>query len=227
MSEHAVDVAQQSGQRERTAELEAGSAVLEGFFGEADAARRNATAVLKLSNGRDGQYGAAVALALAGDSAQAQALADDLEKRLPEDSEVKFFYVPVVRARVALNRNDPAKAIELLQAGLPYDLGGPTSGYPGFYGFLYPIYVRGQAYLALHQSSQAVTEFQTILDHPGIVFSDPVGPLARLELARAYAMSGDTAKAKAAYQNFLTLWKDADPNIPILIQARAEFAHLQ
>jgi tetratricopeptide (TPR) repeat protein len=200
--------------------------VLEGFFAEPDAARRDAADVLKLSHGRDAQYGAAVALALAGDSAQAQTLADDLEKRLPEDTEVKFFYAPVVRALVALNRNDPAKAVELLEADLPYDLGGPTSGYPGFYGLLYPIYVRGEAYLALHQGAQAAAEFQKILDHPGIVLSDPVGALARLEIARAYAMAGDTAKAKAAYQNFLTLWKDADPDIPVLQQAKAECARL-
>ena len=226
MSRHAVEVAQQSGQRERAAGLEAGSAVMEGFLGEADAARRNAAAVLKLSNGRDGQYGAAFALALAGDFAQAQALADDLEKRFPEDTEVRTNYLPGVRALLALHRKDAAKAIDLLQINVPFELGSPPSGFPGGYGLLYPVYVRGEAYLALHQGVQAAAEFQKILDHPGIVLADPVAAIASLQLARAYAVAGDTAKAKTAYQSFLTLWKDADPDIPILLQARAEFAKL-
>ena len=227
MSRRAVEVAQQTGQLERAALFEAGSAVREGFFGDAAVAKRGATAALMLSKGRDAQYGAAFALALAGDSKQARTLADDLENRFPEDTNVRYNYVPALRALLALNQGDPAKGIELLHVNLPYDLGEPVCSYLGFYGLLYPIYVRGEAYMALHQGAQAAAEFQKILDHPGIVISDPVGALARLQLGRAYAMSGDTVKAKAAYQNFLTLWKDADPGIPILKRAKAEFSNLR
>jgi len=227
MSQRSTDLAQQSGQRERAAQLEAGSAVREGFFGDIAAATQSAAATVKLSTGKDGQYGAAFAFALAGDNSDAQTLADDLERRFPEDTEVRFNYVPAVRALVALNQSDPAKAIELLRVNLPYDLGEPSSADVGFYGLLYPIYVRGEADLALHKGVEAVTEFQKILDHPGIVVNDPVGALARLQLGRAYAMTGDTAKAKAAYEDFLTLWKDADPNIPIFIRAKSEYAKLR
>jgi tetratricopeptide (TPR) repeat protein len=173
------------------------------------------------------EYGAALALALTGDSAQAQSLTDDLEKRFPEDTCVRFDYVPELRALLALNRNDPARAVELLQVASPYELGEPHSSVHANFGALYPIYVRGDAYLALHQGSQAALEFQKILDHPGVVGSDPVGALARLQLGRAYAMAGNAAKAKAAYENFLTLWKDADPDIPILRQAKAEYGRLR
>ena len=127
---------------------------------------------------------------------------------------------------LALNHNDPAKAIELLRVNIPYDLGAPTSGDVGFYGLLYPVYVRGEADLALHQGVQAAAEFQKILDHPGIVVSGPGRSVSRVQLCPACAMSGDTAKAKIAYRDFLTLWKDADPDIPILKQAKAEYAKL-
>jgi eukaryotic-like serine/threonine-protein kinase len=226
MSRRAVEMAQQAGELERSAQLEAGSAIREGFFGNADEARRDAGMVLKLSRGRDGEYGAAFALALTGGSSQAETLADDLAKRFPDATDVRFNYVPALRGMLALNRGDPAKAIELLQANVPYDLGTPSCSFFGFYGILYPIYVRGEAYLALHQGAQAAAEFQKIIDHPGIVISDPVGAMARLQIARAYAMSGNAGRAKAAYQNFLTLWKDADPDLPIFIQAKAEYAKL-
>jgi tetratricopeptide (TPR) repeat protein len=168
-----------------------------------------------------------LALALAGDSSRAQTLADDLEKRFPEDTCVRFSYLPTLRGLLALNRSEPAKAIDLLQTALPYDLGAPRSSFHGFFGALYPAYVRGQAYLAAHQGAEAAAEFQKILDHPGVVVSDPIGALARLQLGRAYVLSGDKTRAKSAYQDFITLWKDADPDIPILRQAKAEFARLQ
>jgi tetratricopeptide (TPR) repeat protein len=227
MSQRAVDFAQQSGQQERAALFDAGAALREAFFGNAPEARRSATAALKFSKDREVEYGAAFAMALIGDSVRAQTLTDDLEKRFPEDTCVKFDYVPELRALLALNRNDPAKAIELLQIASPYELGAPRSSFHAIYGVLYPVYVRGEAYLALHQGAQAVTEFQKILDHPGIVSNDPVGALARLQIGRAYAMSGAPAKAKTAYQNFLSLWKDADPNIPVLQQAKAEYMKLK
>jgi DNA-binding winged helix-turn-helix (wHTH) protein/tetratricopeptide (TPR) repeat protein len=226
LSQRAVEDAHRSGQQERAAGFEAGSAVREALFANADRARHSAAAALADSKDREVEYGAAFALALAGDSSQAQALTDDLEKRFPEDTCVRFDYLPELRALLALNRGDPAKAIEQLQVAAPYELGVPRSSFHAFFGNLYPIYVRGEAYLALHQGLQAAAEFQKILDHPGIVLSDPVGALARLQLGRAYAMAGDTTKAKAAYQNFLTLWKDADPDIPVLQQAKAEYARL-
>ncbi len=227
LSQRAVDVAQQSGQRERAAGYEAGAALRAAFFQNAPAATRSAAAALELSKDREVEYGAAFALALTGDSKRAQALTDDLEKRFPEDTCVKFAYVPELRALLAMNSNDPAKTIELLQVAAPYELGAPRSSFHALYGVLYPVYVRGEAYLALHQGVQAAAEFQKIIDHPGIVVSDPVGALARLQIGRAYAMSGDQAKAKTAYQAFFTLWKDADPDIPVLQEAKAEYLKLK
>jgi len=228
----AVDLAERAGQPERAAKLETGIALWDSFFGNAPAARRGAMEVLKLSKDRDVEYCAAFALALSGDAAGAQSVASDLEKRFPEDSAVRFTYLPVLRALLALNpgpqkQGEPAKAIERLQAAAPYELGVPLSWFAGLCGVLYPVYVRGEAYLAAHQGVEAAAEFQKILDHRGIVASDPIGALAHWRLGRAYAMQGETAKAKGAYQDFLALWKDADPDIPILKQAKAEYAKLQ
>ena len=223
----ASDLAQQAGQSERAAIFQAGSAVWEGFFGNSTPARTSAAAALKISNDKEAEYGAAFALALSGDSVRAQALADDLEKRFPEDTSVRFSYLPSLQALLALNHGEPSRAIEILQVAVPNELGTQRSWIHGNFGALYPVYVRGLAYLALHQGAEAAEEFRKVLDHPGIVISDPVGAAARLQLARAYAMQGDVAKAKAAYQDFLTLWKDADPDIPVLQQANAEYAKLQ
>jgi predicted Zn-dependent protease len=226
MSRRAVELAQKTNQRERAATYQAGAALWEAFFGNAPAARRSAMAALELSKGRDVEYGAAVALALSGDFSRSRALANDLERPFPEDTSVRFNYLPALRALFALNHNEPSSAIESLEIALPYDLALPGSSFVGFFGALYPAYVRGEAYLAAHQGAQAAAEFQKILDHPGLVFSDPVRAVARVQLARAFALSGDTNKAKAAYQDFLTLWKDADPDIPLLKQAQAEYARL-
>jgi tetratricopeptide (TPR) repeat protein len=173
------------------------------------------------------EYGAAFALALSGEVPECQRLAKDLETRFPEDTAVRFSYVPALGALIALNQGDPAKAVERLRVAVPYELGTAPSSFFGFFGNFYPIYVRGEAYLAGRQYTEAAGEFQKILDHRGIVFTDPIGALARLQLGRAFALSGNNAKAKAAYQDFLTLWKDADPDIPILKQAKAEFAKLR
>jgi tetratricopeptide (TPR) repeat protein len=197
------------------------------MFGNASEARRSATAALELARDREVEYGAAFALALSGDSSRSQLLANDLEKQFPEDTSVRFSYLPSLRGLLALNRGEPAKAIELLQVAAPNELAEPRSSIQGFFGALYPIYVRGEAYLAARQGGKAAVEFQKILDHRGIVVSDPVGALAHLQLGRAYALSGETMKAKAAYQDFLTLWKDADPDIPVLKEAKAEYAKLQ
>ena len=224
-SRQAVDLAQQTPhRRENAATYDAGAAVREAFFGNAREARRYAAAALDLSKGRDVEYGTAFALALSGDVAQSQALASDLEKR-SEDTYVRFNYLPTLRALWALSHGDSSSAIDLLQIAAPYELAVSGSG-SGIFGNLYPVYLRGQAFLLAHRGLEAAAQFQRILDHRGILFADPVGAVARLQLARALVLSGDTAKANTAYQDFLTLWKDADPGIPILIQARAEYAKL-
>ena len=225
-SRSAVDLALRAGHREGAAQHEAGAAVREILFGNTLESRKSAVSAHNLSNGRDAEYGAALALALSGNSSQSQTLADDLEKRFPEDTSVSFSYLPALRALLALNHRDPSKAIELLLPAAPYELAWQGGGSVGFVGSLYPVYVRGEAYLALHQGAEAAAEFQKILDHRGIVVSDPIGALARLQLGRALAMAGDRTRAKAAYQDFLTLWKDADPDIPILKQAKSEYARL-
>ena len=164
-------------------------------------------AALELSKDREVEYGAAFALAHSRDFPNAQVLANDLERQFPEDTSIRFSYLPVLHARLALNHGDASKAIELLQAAVPHELGAPRSSIHALFGALYPVYVRGEGYLALHQGSEAAAEFQKILDHRGIVVSDPIGALAHLQLGRAYALSGENAKAKTAYQDFLTLWK--------------------
>jgi len=220
-SRRAVSAAERSEEREVAAGYEAGAALMEALFGNAAQAREHAAAALALSTGRYVQYGAALALALAGDATRAQALTDDLAKRFPQDTLVRFNYLPTLHARLALNHNNTSKAIETLQAAIPYELGSVG------YGTLYPVFVRGEAFLAAHHGSEAAVEFQKFLDHRGILGNSPILALAHLGLARAYVLQGDTVKAHAAYQDFLTLWKDADPDIPILIAAKAEYAKLQ
>jgi eukaryotic-like serine/threonine-protein kinase len=227
MSQQAEELAQRAGHKESAALYEAGAALWNGFFGKAPEARRTATAALALSNDRGVEYGAALTLALSGDSSRAQQLGGDLDRRFPEDVSVQFSYLPTLRARLALDRGEPAKAVELLQKATPYELGTPRTALHANFGALYPVYMRGEAYLAEHRGPEAAAEFQKILDHRGIVVSDPIGALARLQLGRALALSGDVARAKAAYDDFLALWKHADPGLPILKQARAEYAKLQ
>ena len=226
LSLQAGELARQAGHRERAALFETGATLREAFIGNGPAARQRASVALEVVRDREVEYGNALALALAGNSSQAQTLADDLEKHYPEDTSVKFSYLPVLRATLALNHHQASKAIELLQGATAYELGTPRSNLQGFFGALYPVYVRGEAYLAAGQGAEAVAEFQKILDHRGIVVSDIIGALARLQIARAYAEVGDTAKAESAYRDFLTLWKDADPDIPIFKQAKTEYANL-
>src|ERR1019366_3202858 len=227
MSRRAADLAQHAAQRETAALFETGAALREAFFGNTSAARRNAMAALELSKDREVEYGAAFSLALSGDSGRSRTLADDLQRRFGEDTSVRSSYLPALRALLALNRGEASKAIALLQTAVPYELGVPGSCIHGFFGALYPIYVRGEGYLAAHEGVAAAAEFQKILDHRGIVVSDPIGALAHLQLGRAFAMSGDKTKAKTAYQDFLSLWKEADPDIPIFKQAKAEYAKLE
>jgi DNA-binding winged helix-turn-helix (wHTH) protein/tetratricopeptide (TPR) repeat protein len=230
MSQLAADLARKTERRDTEALYEADAAVREALFGNVSTARHRAGDALELSKSRGVAYGAGFALALSGDSSRSQALTEDLSRRLPEDTRVQFTYAPTLRALLALNHGQPSKAVELLQTAVPYELGSPTTGGSEFLlgaGNLYPAYVRGLAYLAAHQGAEAAGEFQKILDHRGIVISDPIGALAHLQLGRAYALSGDETKAKSAYQDFLALWKDADPDIPILKQAQAEYAKLR
>jgi len=223
----AITLASQTGGRERAATYETGAAVWAALVGNASDARRGAAAALKLSRSRDVEYGAAFALALVGESSRATALATDLARRFPEDTSARFSYLPAVRALLALNRGDPAHAIELLHISTPYELGEPQSSFIASFGALYPVYVRGKAYLAAHNGAAAAVEFQKILSHRGVTVTDPVGALARVQLGRALAAAGDGRGARAAFEDFLTLWKDADPAIPVFRQARSEFAALR
>jgi eukaryotic-like serine/threonine-protein kinase len=227
LSRRAMDSAEGAGTKETAATYSAASGLREALFGNADEARRRATFALGRIAGRDVQYSAALALAYAGDEGRAQALTDDLGKRFPESTIVQFNYLPTLRAKLAVSRGNISEAIESLRTAAPYEL-GVQSGHAAYeWTVLYRVFVRGEAYLAAHQGNEAAAEFQKILDHRGIVLNSPIGALAHLQIGRAYAMQGDTAKAKAAYQDFLTLWKDADPDIPILIAAKAEYAKLK
>jgi hypothetical protein len=222
-----VDLALQEGKREEAASYRAARAVWEAAYGNAAEGKRNALAALELSKGRDVQYAAGLALALSGDSSRSEALADDLEKRFPEDTFARFTYVPVLRALSALERGKPTESLELLQIALRYELAVNGLNFNHYYlGGLHSAYVRGEAFIATHRYAEAASEFQKILDHRGIVGADPIGALAHVQLGRAFALSADTIKAKAAYQDFFTLWNDADPDIPILGQAKAEYAKL-
>jgi eukaryotic-like serine/threonine-protein kinase len=226
MSRHGVEVARQSALDERAALYEAGAAVREAFFGNAPEAKRRASAARQLSDARDVEWGAAFAWALARDVSQSQIVANDLEQRFQEDTHVRFRYLPMLRALVALDAGEPSRALDLLQTAAPFDLAVPGS-WAGFFGNLYSVYLRGTAHLAAHRGAEAAAEFRTILDHPGLVLCDPVVVVSRLQLGRALVMAGDQTNAKSAYQDFLTLWKDADADIPILRQAKAEYATLQ
>ena len=223
----AVDIPQKAGQRERAALFDAATAVWEAFYGNRSAARERVTRVLELARGREVDYAAAFALVLAGDVARSRALADDLAKNFPEDTSVQYMYLPTLRALFSLSARDAAAAIQSLQAASRFDLAVGGLGFHGYFGALYPTYVRGEAYLAAHQPVEAAAEFQRIVDHRSIVLVDPMDAMARLQLARALALSGDSVKAKRAYDDLFALWKNADAKIPMVEQARAEYARLR
>ena len=220
LSRRAMDSAERAEEKETAATYAARSGLREALFGNAAEARQQVASALGLATGRDVNWTGTLALALAGDAVRAQTMADDLGKRFPEHTFVRVVYLPTLHAQIALNRNDSSKAIEVLQAAAPYELGAVEYA-------LNPIFVRGEAYLTAHQGGEAAAGFQKILDHRTIVVNSPIGALAHLQLGRAYVIQGDTAKAKSAYKDFLTLWKDADPDIPILKQAKAEFSKLK
>jgi ATP/maltotriose-dependent transcriptional regulator MalT len=179
---------------------------------------------LRLAPGRDVKILAALALARTGDTAQAHTLLAETEKSDSTNTVFKLFWFPVVRAAIDLDAANAEQAAVDLEGAAPYELGTPQQFQ---LGTMYPVFMRGLAYLRSGKNAQAATEFQKFMDHRGVVVNFSLGALARLGLARSYALTGDTAKAKAAYQDFLSLWKDADPDIPILKEAKAEYAKLQ
>ena len=223
-SQRAVESALRAGAKETAATWQVDVALRNAEIGDGEQSRQEAASVLAMSSGTDERKLVALTLARAGDAAHAEATAEELAKGNPSNTLLNYYWLPTIRAAVELDHKNPVKAIELLQPASAYELGDSE---PFQFGTLYSAYIRGEAYLALHQGSQAATEYQKILDHRGIVLNFPLGALAHLGLARAYALQSDTAKAKAAYNDFLALWKDADPDIPILKEAKAEYAKLQ
>lgn len=213
----AVASALRAEEKETAAGYESDAAVRAALFGYESEAKQKAASSLRLSNGADTQYRAALALVFAGDAPQARALSLDVSNRFSQDTIVQHVYLPIIEAALDLKRNKPSDAIESLQAAIPYEYG---SG-------LYPAYFRGLAYLAAHRGTEAAPEFQKIIDHRGIVLNAPIGALAHLQIGRAFVMQGDLAKAQTAYQEFLNLWKTADSDIPVLKQAKIEYTALR
>ena len=227
LTRRAMDLAEHNDAKETAAAYQAAAALREVESGNREQARADANAAVKLAPNRDVREMAALALAQAGDTSGAEKLAAELDKTFPLDTVVQRYWLPTIRAAVALERKDPNRAVELLKATSAIELGLPTI----VDVYLCPVYLRGGAYLMLHDGRAAATEFQKFIDHRGLVGNFPWGALARLGLARAYALdaANDPAardKARTAYQDFLTLWKDADPDIPILKQAKVEYAKL-
>jgi eukaryotic-like serine/threonine-protein kinase len=226
LSRQAVESAGRNNEKEPAALWQSQAAIREALFGNTDAARQQAAlAVAQASGSRDAEPRAALAYALAGDTVRAQSLLAELDKRYPLNTVIQSVWRPTVRAQIETARKNPTRSVEMLEAAAPYEF-GMLSG-SSFNSCVYPVYVRAEAYLSAQQGAEAAREFQIILDHRGLLWNCPTMPLAHLGIARAYAMQGNSAKAKAAYQDFLTLWKDADPDIPIYKAAKAEYAKLQ
>jgi eukaryotic-like serine/threonine-protein kinase len=224
LSRRAAESAQRADEKETAAGYQAEASLRAALVGDMAFAKQRAQAALALSDGGDVKAMSAIALGLAGDSASAMRVADDLNKRLPEDTIVQFDYLPMIRAAVALHNGDAERATAALASAAPYELGAASQN---LNFLLYPVYLRGEANLAAKQGTAAAAEFRKILDHSGVVLNEPIGALAQLGLGRAYALAGDSGKARTAYQDFLALWKNADPDVPILKQAKAEYAKLR
>ncbi|MGH9712211.1 MAG: protein kinase domain-containing protein [Candidatus Acidiferrales bacterium] len=223
-SQRAIDSATRFNLKDERAQWESYFALREAEFGNREASKRMAEQALAHSHGWGVQTLAALALARAGDPLRAQAVADTTAKENPPNTVLNVYWLPTIHAAIALDRENTAKALEDLILASPYEMGQP---FPLQVGTAYPVFLRGQTYLATRQGGEAAAEFQKILAHPGLVTNFFTGALAQLGLARAYALKGDAAKSRAAYNDFITLWKDADPDIPILKQAKAEYARLQ
>jgi eukaryotic-like serine/threonine-protein kinase len=222
----AVDSAERAGEMEAAAGYLAQAALREALFGNLNEAKRRAAVARHRSANRDVEYGAALTLAYAGDNEQARSLSADLARRFPEDTMVQFNYLPTVRAKLLLNQRRYEEAVKALEIAAPYELGATTASSYGW-NALYAVFVRGQAYLGARKGAEATAEFQKIDSHRGAVVNEPIGALAHLQLGRAYALSGNGSKARPAYQEFLSLWKDADTDIPMLQQAQSEYAKLK
>jgi eukaryotic-like serine/threonine-protein kinase len=226
LSMEAADSALRAGKKETAATYEVVCALREAFFGDSADAKLQASRAETIAAGRDLDYGLALVFADTSNAPLAKRLTNELETKFPGDTGVQSNYLPTIRAKLALAAGNPRAAIEALEAAAPYEITEPTESTLYGWGALYPVYVRGESYLAARDGNRAAGEFQKILDHRGLVLYEPIGALVHIQLGRAYAMAGDTAKAKAAYQDFLTLWKEADPDIPILKQAKAEYEKL-
>jgi serine/threonine protein kinase/tetratricopeptide (TPR) repeat protein len=223
-SRRAVDAAVRADSKETAAIWQVNAALREAEFGNLVTAKQDVAAALRLTPGRDVEMLGALALARSGETVQAKTIVGELEKSYPSQTVLKVYWLPTIKAAIELNANNAAQSLVFLEAAAPFELGGP----PQFQlGTLYPAYIRGQAQLMAHNGAAAATEFRKFLDHRGIVLNFPLGALAHLGLARAYALSGDAAKARTAYQDFFALWKDGDPDIPILKEAKSEYAKLQ
>jgi eukaryotic-like serine/threonine-protein kinase len=221
-SRRAVEAALRADSKETAALWRAAAGLREAEFGNPFAARQNVQAALSLSSGRDVKLLAALTLARAGDTAKSKRLVEQLERIASTNTMLKLYSLPTINAAIEISRSNPSQAVLDLEVAMPYELGGTQT-----FSYLYPAWVRGQAYLAAHNGTAAAVEFKKLIDHPGIVLNLPTGSLAHLQLGRAYALTGDKAKAKAAYEDFFALWKDADHDIPIFIAGKGEYAKLQ
>ena len=226
LTARAVKSSLDNGEKETAALYLMSSALREAEFGNVARARDEVKRALATVSTRDVQTLAAITLARCGDAARARAITDELQKQHSVNTILNHYWLPVVRGYIELQGSHPDAAVTILEEASPFDLAFPNPEYSEG-GTLYPVYVRGQAYLALHRGTEAAAEFQKFIDHRTIAANYPLASLARLGLARAYALQGDTAKARTAYQDFFVLWKDADHDIPVLKQAKAEYAKLQ
>ena len=226
LSERAIDSANRNDSKETAAAWQMDAALREAEFNNTSRSRQEISSALAEAPTRDVSVLAALALSRIGDVGRAELMAHDLAERFPLDTAINRYWLPTIYASIEIRRNNPAKALEYLQSSAPYELGSPL---PQFEvgGSLYPVYMRGEAYLLLHKGENAAAEFQKFLDHRGIAVNCPLGALARLQLGRAYGLQSDSVRSRAAYRDFLTLWKDADPDIPILVGAKSEYAKVK
>jgi tetratricopeptide (TPR) repeat protein len=218
-----VDSAVRADSKEAAAAWQVNAALRESELGNAAFAKRDVSAALAMSPDRDVKMLAALALARSGETAQAKSIAEELKRGYPTDIMLQLYWLPTIDASIELNKGNSPQALVYLEAAAPYELGDAGM----FINCLYPAYVRGEAYQVARNGRAAAAEFQKLLDHRGIVVNFVTGALAHLQIGRSYAMAGDTASAKAAYKDFFALWKDAEPDIPILTQAKAEYAKLR
>jgi eukaryotic-like serine/threonine-protein kinase len=223
LTHRAADSARRAQEKETAAEYQGHNSLREALVGETPLAKEDAQSAMAEIKGKHGEGFSAIAFALAGDLENSNHAIGDLTKRFPQDTVVQSQYLPMARAALALNNGNAAAALNALSAAAPYKLGHTNDD---FTFALYPIYFRGQAYLGAENGTAAAGEFQKVLEHASVIGNEPISALVHLGLGRAYALSGDTAKAKIAYQDFLALWKNADPDVPLLKQARAEYAKL-